>query len=70
MQALVETYPQHIQELQNRTREAIQREGIDGLIIHSGQSKRMFLDDNNFAPRSDFATLPPALILGPSANPR
>ncbi|MFT5676070.1 MAG: Xaa-Pro dipeptidase [Paraglaciecola sp.] len=48
MQALVETYPQHIEELQNRTREAIQREGIDGLIIHSGQSKRMFLDDNNY----------------------
>ncbi|MEP1448629.1 MAG: Xaa-Pro dipeptidase [Paraglaciecola sp.] len=43
-----QTYPQHIFELQSRTREAIQRESIDGLIIHSGQSKRLFLDDNNY----------------------
>ncbi|MCF2947344.1 Xaa-Pro dipeptidase [Paraglaciecola aquimarina] len=42
------SYPQHISELQTRTREALQRESIDGLIIHSGQSKRMFLDDNNY----------------------
>ncbi|MGJ8679993.1 Xaa-Pro dipeptidase [Paraglaciecola sp.] len=42
------SYPQHIIELQSRTREALQRESIDGLIIHSGQSKRMFLDDNNY----------------------
>jgi Xaa-Pro dipeptidase len=48
MQELKDTYPQHIQELQSRTREAILREGIDGLIIHSGQSKRLFLDDNNY----------------------
>ncbi|MBL4631570.1 MAG: Xaa-Pro dipeptidase, partial [Paraglaciecola sp.] len=45
---LAQTYPQHISELQNRTREAIQRESIDGLIIHSGQGKRLFLDDNNY----------------------
>lgn len=45
---LAKTYPQHISELQNRTREAIQRESIDGLIIHSGQGKRLFLDDNNY----------------------
>lgn len=45
---LAQTYPQHISELQNRTREAIQRESIDGLIIHSGQSKRLFLDDNHY----------------------
>lgn len=42
------TYPQHIAELQKRTKEALLRESIDGLIIHSGQSKRMFLDDNNY----------------------
>ena len=42
------TYPQHISELQNRTREAIQCESIDGLIIHSGQGKRLFLDDNHY----------------------
>lgn len=48
MQELAGCYPQHVQELQIRTREALQREGIDGLIIHSGQAKRMFLDDNNY----------------------
>ena len=45
---LTQTYAQHISELQNRTREAIQRESIDGLIIHSGQGKRLFLDDNHY----------------------
>ncbi|KXI30131.1 Xaa-Pro dipeptidase [Paraglaciecola hydrolytica] len=48
MSVFAQTYPQHIQELQNRTRHALEREGIDGLIIHSGQGKRMFLDDNNY----------------------
>ena len=48
MQQLAEFYPQHISELQTRTKEALSREGIDGLIIHSGQAKRMFLDDNNY----------------------
>jgi len=48
MQQLAELYPQHISELQTRTKEALSREGIDGLIIHSGQAKRMFLDDNNY----------------------
>ena len=37
---IAQTYPQHISELQSRTREAIQRESIEGLIIHSGQGKR------------------------------
>lgn len=41
-------YPQHIQTLQERTREALARESIDGLVIHSGQGKRLFLDDNNY----------------------
>jgi Xaa-Pro dipeptidase len=45
---LAQTYPQHISELQSRTREAIQRESIEGLIIHSGQGKRLFLDDNHY----------------------
>lgn len=43
-----ETYAEHIQTLQARTSEAIQRESIDGLIIHSGQGKMMFLDDNYY----------------------
>ena len=41
---IAQAYPQHISELQSRTREAIQRESIEGLIIHSGQGKRLFLD--------------------------
>ena len=48
MQPLASLYPQHIAELQTRTLEAIQREGIDGLIIHSGQAKRRFLDDMDY----------------------
>lgn len=41
-------YAQHIAVLQERTKEALQRESIDGLIIHSGQAKRLFLDDNDY----------------------
>ncbi|MFW8590731.1 Xaa-Pro dipeptidase [Glaciecola sp. 2405UD65-10] len=41
-------YSQHIDILQARTREALARESIDGLVIHSGQGKRLFLDDNNY----------------------
>jgi len=41
-------YAKHIELLQARTREAIQREAIDGLVIHSGQLKRLFLDDNDY----------------------
>jgi Xaa-Pro dipeptidase len=42
------SYAEHIRVLQARTLEAIQRESIDGLIIHSGQGKVMFLDDNYY----------------------
>lgn len=42
------SYAEHIKVLQARTLEAIQRESIDGLIIHSGQGKVMFLDDNYY----------------------
>jgi Xaa-Pro dipeptidase len=45
---LAKTYPEHIKTLQERTQHALKREGIDGLIIHSGQTKRMFLDDNHY----------------------
>lgn len=38
----------HIQTIQERTQEALQREALDGLVIHSGQSKRLFLDDNDY----------------------
>ena len=48
MQHLAELYLEHIQQLQKRTKEALLTEGLEGLIIHSGQSKRMFLDDNYY----------------------
>ena len=41
-------YAAHIKTLQQRTREAVEREGLEGLVIHSGQSKRLFLDDNHY----------------------
>ncbi|MGQ8366254.1 Xaa-Pro dipeptidase [Glaciecola sp. 1036] len=41
-------YRDHIQELQVRAREALDREGIDGIIIHSGQLTYQFLDDNAY----------------------
>ena len=48
MSEFARLYPAHIQELQRRTREALAREGIDALVIHSGQAKRKFLDDNDY----------------------
>lgn len=35
-------YIEHIEELQARTREALQREGLDGVVIHSGQEENIF----------------------------
>lgn len=43
-----ENYAAHIQTLQSRTQEALIREDIDGLVIHSGQGKRHFLDDTDY----------------------
>lgn len=48
MQSFADDYAKHIEVLQIRTREALDREGLDGLIIHSGQGKVMFLDDNHY----------------------
>ncbi|GAB5382850.1 MAG: Xaa-Pro dipeptidase [Aliiglaciecola sp.] len=48
MSQISKLYPQHIQEMQKRTKEALLRDGLEGLVIHSGQSKRMFLDDNHY----------------------
>nr|WP_136250557.1 Xaa-Pro dipeptidase [Ningiella ruwaisensis] len=46
--SFVTSYAEHIKTLQARTLEAIQRESIDGIIIHSGQAKHQFLDDNHY----------------------
>lgn len=41
-------YPEHIAELQQRTRNVLARENLDALVIHSGQAKRKFLDDMDY----------------------
>ena len=41
-------YQAHIAELQQRTSQVLARENLDGLVIHSGQAKRKFLDDMDY----------------------
>lgn len=41
-------YPTHIAQLQQRTKQAITRENIEGVVIHSGQEIKAFLDDNAY----------------------
>ncbi|MGB1198123.1 MAG: Xaa-Pro dipeptidase [Thalassotalea sp.] len=48
MTALATLYPAHIQELQQRTKTALARENLEGLVIHSGQEVKAFLDDNSY----------------------
>ena len=48
MSDLKSLYKQHIEVMQSRTREALQREGLDGLVFHSGQGKIQYLDDNYY----------------------
>ena len=45
MDKLAVLYAEHIATLQQRTRTITEREGLEGLVIHSGQAKRQFLDD-------------------------
>lgn len=45
MNKLAVLYAEHIATLQKRTREIIERENLDGVVFHSGQAKRQFLDD-------------------------
>ena len=48
MSDLKSLYKQHIETMQARAKEALQREGLDGVVIHSGQGKIQFLDDNYY----------------------
>lgn len=41
-------YPAHIAELQQRVQQLLTRENLDALVIHSGQTKRRFLDDMDY----------------------
>jgi Xaa-Pro dipeptidase len=47
-QMATELYPAHIQHMQGLARDALARENLNGFVIHSGQGKRMFLDDNYY----------------------
>ncbi|GAA0780838.1 MULTISPECIES: Xaa-Pro dipeptidase [Pseudomonadati] len=48
MDKLASFYHAHIAELNRRVAEISHREGLAGLIIHSGQPHRQFLDDMNY----------------------
>ncbi|MFT4928055.1 MAG: Xaa-Pro dipeptidase [Phenylobacterium sp.] len=48
MDKLVTYYQQHIAENQSRVTAVLNRENLDALVIHSGQSKRQFLDDLDY----------------------
>jgi Xaa-Pro dipeptidase len=41
-------YQAHLAELQLRTRRLLERENLDALVIHSGQTQRKFLDDMDY----------------------
>ena len=44
---LSDSYPEHVQELQRRTADALEATGFEGLAIHSGTPFRYFADDNH-----------------------
>ncbi|QSX37302.1 Xaa-Pro dipeptidase [Shewanella sedimentimangrovi] len=48
MDKLAPLYATHIAELNRRYADILAREQLDGLIIHSGQAHRQFLDDMNY----------------------
>lgn len=45
---LAALYPAHIAQLQQTTKTALARENLEGLVIHSGQEIKAFLDDNSY----------------------
>ncbi|PKI07613.1 Xaa-Pro dipeptidase, partial [Shewanella sp. 11B5] len=48
MDQLAHLYHAHMAELNRRVGEICQRENLSGLVIHSGQPHRQFLDDLNY----------------------
>ncbi|MCE9679672.1 Xaa-Pro dipeptidase [Shewanella sp. AS1] len=48
MENLASLYPKHIAELNRRVAEIAAREQLSGLVIHSGQPLRQFLDDMDY----------------------
>ena len=45
---LANLYPAHITQLQQTTKTVLKRENLEGLVIHSGQEIKAFLDDNSY----------------------
>jgi Xaa-Pro dipeptidase len=45
---LASLYGAHITQLQQVTKSALTRENLEGLVIHSGQEIKIFLDDNTY----------------------
>jgi len=48
MDKLSALYPAHVAELQQRSCTALSRENLEGIVIHSGQEMRIFLDDMSY----------------------
>ncbi|REL25100.1 Xaa-Pro dipeptidase [Thalassotalea euphylliae] len=48
MTNLANVYSDHINELQARARNVLNRENLEGLVIHSGKELKVFLDDNSY----------------------
>lgn len=48
MSSYSQLFARHIAILQQRTRESLEQQGLAGLAIHSGQSLRIFLDDQDY----------------------
>lgn len=45
---LKKEYSQHVKQLQQRTKQVLLRENFEGIVIHSGQEVKAFLDDNTY----------------------
>lgn len=63
MNNLAATYPAHIERLQALTKDIVQKERLDGIVIHSGQPMRQFLDDMYypFKPNPQFKAWVPVI---------
>ncbi|QOL26400.1 Xaa-Pro dipeptidase [Thalassotalea sp. LPB0316] len=48
MSKLQTLYPNHVNIMQERTAKVLERENLDGLVIHSGQEIKVFLDDYGY----------------------
>lgn len=48
METLASLYNDHLVELQKRTREVLERNKLDALLIHSGELQKVFLDDHSY----------------------